>query len=102
MDGCSIQHGAAGDNVAHDRQAGSANRDRPVMRPDGQPLATPQIDRCVKGIAEPRSTFGDGVQHGLNVRRRGGDHSQDRAGRRLLLTRFTQFLGENLNPSFAV
>ena len=70
------------------------------MCADGQPIATPQIDRCVIGIAEPGSTFGDGVEHGLNVRGRRGDHSQDRAGRRLLFTRFTQFLGENLNPSF--
>ncbi len=100
MDGRSIQHGAAGDDVAHYRQAGSANRDRPVMCPDGQSFATPQIDRCVKGIAEPGSTLGDGVKHGLNVRGGRRDHSQDRAGCRLLLTRFIQFLDEDLNPSF--
>ena len=102
MDGRSIQHGAAGDDVAHDRQAGSANGDRPVMRADGQSIATPQIDRCVIGVAEPGSAFGDSVEHGLNVRGGRGDHSQDRGGCRLLLTRFTQFLGEDLNPSFAV
>ena len=102
MDWNSIKYGAAGDDVTHDRQTGSANPDGPVMCPDGQSIATPQIDRGVIGVAEPGSAFGDSIEHGLNVRRRRGDHSQDRAGRRLLLTRFTQFLGENLNPSFAV
>ena len=89
VDRHSIQYGAAGNDVARDRQTSVVNRNRSVMRPHRQPVGAQQIDRCVIGVAEPSGTFSDGVQHRLNVRRRPGDHLQYRAGRCLLLERFS-------------
>ena len=50
------------------------------------------LDKGIVGVAQPRGTLGDGVQHRLNVRRRAGDHAKDLARGGLLLQRFGEFL----------
>ena len=57
-----------------------------------QHVALYAIDLSINRVAQARGTFGNGVQHRLNVRRRAGDDAQDFACRGLLLQRFVEFL----------
>jgi hypothetical protein len=43
------------------------------------------LDDCIDGAAQPCGTLCYGIEHGLDVRRRTGDHPQDLTRRRLLL-----------------
>jgi len=45
------------------------------------------LDDRIDGAAQPCGTLCDGIEHGLDVRRRTGDHPQDLARRRLLIER---------------
>jgi len=58
------------------------------VRDEVEELAVEPVDKTVLGLAEPRRTLGDHVEHRLDVGRRTADNAQDLARRRLLLERF--------------
>jgi hypothetical protein len=53
-------------------------------------LPVEPIHHAELGIAELHRAPSDGVEYGLDVRRRAGDHTQDLAGGRLLFERVAQ------------
>ena len=57
------------------------------MRLDDKVPLLGQEDDGIVRVAEPRRTFGDDLQDGLDVGRRGGDYPEDRTCRSLLLQR---------------
>ena len=53
-------------------------------------------DQSILGITQPCGLLRDGVQHRLNVHRRGGDKTQNLAGGDLLTIARLKLLGEAL------
>jgi hypothetical protein len=90
VNGPSLEHRTPHDVPGHEREqeARSVRGDRPVV--GGQPQTCPiQVeDGRVVGLADTRGAPDHGVQHGLEIRRRGADDPQDLGRGRLLLERF--------------
>ncbi len=57
------------------------------MGDEAQVIAVPAEDGSVERFAEPGRALGNGVEHGLYIRRRTRDHAEDFARCRLLLER---------------
>jgi len=62
------------------------------MRSATKPLALAQENNRIVRLAKPARTLGDGFQYRLNIRRGGGDHTEDLACHGLLLQRFAQLV----------
>src|SRR5262245_6780421 len=72
-----IEKGAARRPAAGDRKFREIDIDRAVMRPKAKMFAVLQQHSGIVGLAEIARPLDNGVQHWLNVRRRGGDDVQD-------------------------
>ena len=63
-----------------------------MVRRQSEYITFRKSNRSVIRVAHTRSALRDRIQHGLDIRRRAGDDTQDFARRRLLLQRFFEFL----------
>jgi hypothetical protein len=70
------------------RDGGQSTRrgDRSKVGGDAVKTAIDAKDGCIFCITQSRSSFGNRIEHRLKLRRRAGDHPQDVAGGRLLLS----------------
>src|SRR5262249_4546509 len=92
LDRARLEHRSAPDRPADERkrELSMALGDWTVMRDEGQPVAVDAEDRRVDRRAEAGGALGNRVEHGLDIRRRVGDHAQDLAGGRLLIERVSE------------
>ena len=65
---------------------------RPVRSDMFQYIAIDAIDQNISGIAQPRGSRRDRIQHRLHVGRRAGDDPKDFTSRSLLFQRLFEFL----------
>lgn len=68
------------------------HRDRSKMRGNVSNIAVDPPHHGINRIAHPRRVFGNGIHHGLKVRRRTCDHPKNFARRGLLFHNLTNFL----------
>ena len=90
-----VQHGAARQRVAVDRQrvdVAHRVRRRPLRRQQAEHVAVGQVHRRDRRVAQAGGALRDRLEHRLHVGRRARDHAQDFADRRLLLERFLRFV----------
>ena len=91
VDEVSVQHGSASHRGAAYGCAPEVPQPaRPAEGRHAKDASLRLKDRNVLGLTEASGALGDGVQHGLEVRRGAADHAQDLRGRRLLLQRLRQ------------
>ncbi len=65
--------------------------DRPVMSDPPNDVTINAVDECIGCLTQPSGTLSDGVQHGLDIGWRAGNHSKDLTRGRLLLQSFSDF-----------
>src|SRR5262245_56211866 len=77
------------------RERELANRtcgDLPMMSDERKPVAVPAENGGIERVAQAGGTLCNRVEHGLNIRGRTGNNTQDLACRSLLLQGFFEFL----------
>src|SRR5262249_61475298 len=86
---CVKQRSAVGSPTGQ-RERELANRtcgDLPMMSDETKPVAVPAENGGIERIAQAGGTLCNRVEHGLNIRGRTSNHTEDLAGRRLLFQR---------------
>src|SRR5262249_60794809 len=95
MNGSGLEHSPpiGGSPNHRDRVVTDAPRlDRPAMSHHSQHIAAREEDLAVNGLAQPGRAFENGVEYGLDVRRRARDDAQDLSSGGLLCEAVRQLL----------
>ncbi len=98
MNDSPLEHRAAPHAPLHRETEPIGLGDRAMVSIEAQVISVEAEDARVVRSAEARGASDHRVEHGLQVRGRAADRSQDLARRRLLLQRVGQSLLQSLDP----